>query len=200
LRHRACETNIDLVETKETLDTGLSGLSWPEGGGEQRCSGYSPGAKRFLEAALVRTLGAREFATIAAAWRAADHAAVVRAWREDCKKWNFWVNGHQSLYDAFVHEPTARLLDGLEAGRHCGTALGLPTSFVAVDARAFVAAWNRVANCENPEVAAFGPLLTHPPDAWAVGLAVGSLLIGDGDPTPTAFEPVLRAVDLAIGA
>jgi len=185
------------METKETLEMGLSSLSWPEGGGEHRY-GYSPGAKRFLGAALVRTLGATDFATIGAAWRAADHAAVVRAWRADCGKWNLWVNGHECLYDAFVHEPTARLLDGLEAGRQCGTALGVPTSFVADDARAFVAAWNRVAHYEIPEVTAFGPLLTNPPDAWAVGLAVGSLLIADGDPTPTAFEPVLHAVDQSI--
>lgn len=187
------------METEVTLTTGTSGLPWPEGGGTARY-GYTPGAARFLEGALARAVDAAGFMAVAASWRSADHAAVVRAWSEDCGRWNRWVNGHQCLYDAFVHEPTARLLDGLEAGRRCAEALGLPVAIEPADADAFVAAWHQVANHEVPDPVAFGPLLADPPDAWAVGLTVGSLLIANGgDAMPATFESLLRAVELSVG-
>lgn len=110
------------------------------------------------------------------------------------------MNGHQCLYDRFVHEPTARLLDGLEAGRRCAAAFGLPAPLEPSDAEAFVAAWHHVSNHEVPDPVTFGPLLTDPPDHWAVGLAVACLLIAnEDDAMPTAFEPLLRAVEWSVG-
>jgi hypothetical protein len=148
---------------------------------------------------LARSLDAAAFMSVAVSWRSADHPAIIRAWSEDCGRWNWWVNGHQSLSDMFVHEPTARLLDGLETGRRCAAALGLPATLEPADADTFVVAWYHVANHEVPDPATFGPLLTDPPDAWAVGLVVGSLLIADGVAMPTAFEPLRRAVERSVG-
>jgi hypothetical protein len=179
-------------------EIGLSKLPWPQGGGKGRY-GYTPGVSGYVAGGLDRSLDAKGFGAVAAAWRSVDHAAVIRAWRDDCGKWNLWVNGHQAIYDAFVHEPTARLLDGLEAGRRCAAALGLSASVALPDAEAFVAAWHHVANHEVVDPHAFGLLLTDPPDAWAVGLAVGSLLIADGDPMPSPFEPFLRTIERPIG-
>jgi hypothetical protein len=142
-------------------------------------------------------LSQKGFAAIADAWRTTDHREIVAAWRDDCGKWNLWTNGHQSLYDTFVHEPTARLIDGLDMSIRRADALGLEAMIEQADAEVFVAAWSQVAAYRVVEPAEFGRLLADPAPPWAAGLVIGSLLIAAGDPMPVAFEPLMVAVERA---
>lgn len=185
------------METSTSIDV-LSDPRWPTGGGPGRYR-YTADGQRYLADGLIVSLDAEAFRDLAAAWRAADHAAVIEEWRDNCGRWNRWVNGHQCLYDSFVHETTARLLDGLTAALRHGETLGLSTVPDEAAFDAFVASWDRVANFEVVGPEAFGPLVGDPPDAWAVGLVFGTLLIGDGDPLPAAFVTLREALDRVAG-
>jgi hypothetical protein len=167
-------------------------LPWPEGGGRTRF-GQTTGADSAR--ALVRSLAAPSFAAVADAWRAADHRRIIEVWRQDCGKWNLWTNGHEVLYGLFVHEPTARLLGGLDVAHRRAQALGIDPKINRTDASTFVAAWTTVSGHSVAEPSDFGSLLTDPPAPWAVGLVLASILIADGDLMPAAISPLAEALE-----
>jgi hypothetical protein len=172
----------------------LTALPWPKGGGRQRY-GYTATAEAVR--ASVRSLNARSFPALAGAWRIADHRQIVSDWRDDCGRWNLSMNSHQALYDIFVHEPTARLVDGLDVALRQADSLGLTEAADSADAAVFVGAWDTVAGYGLVEPAEFGTLLLEPPDSWAVGLIVGSILIADGNDMPVAIAPLAEALKRA---
>jgi hypothetical protein len=174
----------------------ISGLDWPRGGGLGRYGRYTTGGAAALERVIRITRD--DFARLAAAWRVADHRQIIDGWREACGRWNWYIRGHQAIDDSHDHEPSQALADAFRATLNRAIHVGLSAEFDPAGAATFVAAWTRMTEFEPVEPDAFGPLFVDPPDPWAAGLVIGSLLLANEAPLPSALEHLWAAVTSSI--